>query len=230
MKRPEWTCAVLAALLCSGAQAEVINFNHQFGLVGHGEASLHGSFVMASLSNSPAALPGDLVGAFIDGSDTLACPGGACPVNNPGTYYGALNDAYVDIFRVDGLSFHVGSFDASFIGAYPGNNYPAIAGLLRVLGFRADGTSRSQDFLLPGPDSDGFKFQHFTPTVSFQAEYFSEVIFYGFTCNLNATCNAFSTNRGQFAIDNLNFVPEPASLALLGAGLLGLFGLRRQQA
>lgn len=229
MKRPVWTCAVLATLLCSGAQAEVINFNNQFGLVGHGDVNVQGSFALASLSNSPASLPGDLVGAFIDGSDSLSCPGGACPVNNPTTYYGALNDSYLGIFRVDGLPFHVGSFDASFIGAYPGNNYPAVAGLLRILGFRQDGSSRSQDFLLPGPDSSGFNFQHFTPTVSFQAEYFTDVIFYGFTCNLNATCNAFSTNRGQFAIDNLSFVPEPASLALFGAGLAGLFGMRRRQ-
>jgi hypothetical protein len=234
MKRPEWIGGigrpvVLAALLCGSAQAEVINFNQQFGLVGHGDYSINGSFVLASFSNSPASVPGDLVGAYIDGSDSLACPGGACPVNNPTTYYGALNDSYVDIFRTDGLGFHVGGFDASFIGAAPGNNYPAVAGLLRLLGFRSDGSSRAQDFLLAGPSADGFQFQHFTPTTSFQAEYFTEVVFYGFTCDPSGMCNAFSTNRGQFALDNLNFVPEPASLALLGAGMLGLFGLRRRQ-
>jgi hypothetical protein len=229
MKRPMWIGAVCAALLSGGAQAEVINFNSQFGLLGHGDINAHGSFLLGSFSNSAAALPGELVGAYIDGSDSLACPGGACPVNNPTSYYGALNDGYVDIVRSDGLAFHVGSFDASFIGAFPGNNYPAIAGLLRVLGFRENGSTRSQDFLLAGPDGDGFKFQHFTPTVSFQAEYFTEVIFYGFTCNATGNCNAFSTNRGQFALDNLNFVPEPGSFALLGAGMLGLMGLRRRR-
>lgn len=229
MKRPLWIIAVLAALGSSSAHADVIDFNNQFGLVGHGDYSIvNGTFVLASFSNAATALPGEMVGAYIDGSDSLSCPGGACPVNNPTTYYGALNDSYLDVFRTDGLGFHVGAFDASFIGAYPGNNYPAVAGLLRILGFRGDGSSRSQDFLLSGPASTGFQFERFTPTVSFQAEYFTEVVFYGFTCNTSGNCNAFSTNRGQFAIDNLTFVPEPGSLALLGAGMLGLFGMRRR--
>ena len=132
--------------VCAGytpsAMAAVINFdNFDSQFVGHGDAFEVGQFVLTGASNAVGANYGDLVGAVFDGTDPAAC-GMACPTNNTSNYYASLNDGvvYLDPLRTGG-SVSLQGFDASFIGYAQGVSYPAIAGLLRVQGFYADGTS-----------------------------------------------------------------------------------------
>lgn len=223
--------ASLAAL--PAAHAAVIDFeNLAVGGLGHNDYFQQAGFDLASYSNDPDALPGDLVGSINDGSDPGSCVNLMCPAN-AGHYYAALNDGYLEITRsAPQQTLSLRSFDASFIGATVGAAYPAVAGLLRVQGFYNDGTSAYEDYQLDGPGANGFAFGHYTTSAAFGARQFSAIALFGFTCDAASNCSAFQTNKGQFALDNLNVsaVPEPSSWLMLGAGLLGLAAVRRRAA
>ena len=55
-----------------------------------------------------------------------------------------------------------------------------------------------------------------------------------FSCDFDGECNAFNSNQGQFALDNISdvsAVPEPSTYAMLGLGLaLVGFAARRRAA
>ena len=219
-----------AAMAMPAAHADVIDFeNIGNGLVGDSEQFQDAGYLFGGASNVPGANPGDLVGAVIDGSDPGSCGGAlACPVNNPGNYYAALNDGILFMGAASNSDFSIESFDASFIGT--GAPYGSVAGLLRVQGFMAAGGSLFQDYLLAAPDSAGFAFQHFTSTGAFAAGSFTEVAFFGFTCNTTGSCTAFNSNQGQFALDNITAaVPEPSSALMLLLGLAGIGPISRRR-
>lgn len=216
------------------AMAEVIDFNktdNQF--MGHDDYFLSdgGNFWLSAYSNVVGAQPGDLVGGVFDGSDPQGC-GIACPTNNATNYYGVLNDGIlqIDAAKVGGTVSILG-FDASFLGHAQGVSYPAVAGLLRVQGFYANGTSLYETYQLAGPVGGNFQFQHYDTSSAFGAQQFSSVAFYGFSCNTAGSCGAFSSNKGQFALDNVvAAVPEPSTYAMLLLGLAGIgFAARRRK-
>lgn len=222
----------LSAAWAPAAIADVINFNNvdnQF--VGHGDAFELGNFVLTGASNAPGAAYGDLVGAVLDGTDPAAC-GMACPTNNTSNYYAALNDGivYLDPLRAGG-SVSLQGFDASFIGYAQGASYPAVAGLLRVQGFYADGSSLYETYQLGGPLGGDFQFQRYSTSASFGSQQFASLAFFGFTCNTAGSCNAFNSNKGQFALDNIvASVPEPSTYAMMLLGLAGIgFVARRRR-
>ncbi|MGJ9420326.1 NF038120 family PEP-CTERM protein [Massilia sp. CMS3.1] len=221
-------------LLAGSAQAGVIDFEGYFGPATHNEFISQSGYNIGFFSNVPGAVAGeDFVGSFLDGTDAESCTGMACPVNNPGTYYAALNDSYVDITASTlRARFSINSFDAGFIGGSPVlTSYPAVSGLLRVQGFMANGSSVSETYQLAGPSASGFNFGRFNTSAAFSSLQFTEAIFFGFTCNTAGNCSAFSTNRGQFGIDNINLteIPEPASFALFGLGMAGVAFARRRK-
>jgi hypothetical protein len=229
-------CASAIGLLAGSAQAATINFNNFFGPVAHGDYIQSSGYDLGFYSNVPGAVPGqDLVGTFIDGSTSQSCDIAACPVNNPTTYYGALDDSYIDLTMTSGYRFTVKSFDASFIGGTPilpeTAVYPAISGLLRIQGILANGGgSVTETYQLAGPSATGFNFARYNTSAAFSKLEFSEALFYGFACNSAGSCSAFSTDRGQFGIDNINVeVPEPASFALFGLGMAGVAFSRRRK-
>lgn len=222
----------LSAACAPSAIADVINFNNldsQF--VGHGDALELGNFVLTGASNVAGASYGDLVGAIFDGTDPAAC-GMACPTNNASNYYASLNDGivYLDPLRAGG-SVSLQGFDASFIGYAQGVSYPAVSGLLRVQGFYADGSSLYETYQLGGPIGGNFQFQHYATSAGFASQQFASLAFFGFTCNTAGSCNAFSTNKGQFALDNIvASVPEPSTYAMMLLGLAGIgFAARRRR-
>jgi hypothetical protein len=224
---------VAAAAAAAPAQAGVIDFEGYAGVVGGGEVWEQSGYSVGFYANTADGGVGTLVGQFIDGNDSSCdTQSMACPANSSGTYYGALNDSYLDMMFTAGAGFQLKSFDASFIGGSSSlSSYPNTPGLIRVQAFRANGSYLTQDFWLNGPTPTGFKLNHFNTTGAFANTTFVEAIVFGYSCNSAGNCNAFSTDKGQFAIDNITTtdVPEPATAAIVGLGLLGLGAARRRR-
>lgn len=224
-----------AAIAATPAQAGTIGFEGYYGPVEGTQVWTESGFNLGFYANVPGGGLGNLVGEFIDGSDPTWCVSMACPVNNPSTYYGAFNDSYIAISSVtSNARFKIKSIDASFIGASPVlSSYPNVTGILRIQGFRANGTSAIQDIVFGKPAAGGFQFGHYNTTASFAANEFVEALMFGFACDAGGSCRAFQTNQGQFAVDNIELaeVPEPATALMVGLGLAGLIaGARRRKA
>jgi hypothetical protein len=230
-----------AAAAAAPAHAGVITFDNGYGPVGGMDSSNPDSWTydayreagygIGFYSNVPGG-EGSSVGMFVDGSDFTCDSGMACPPNKTGTYYAALNDSYMDIMYEAGAGFMLKSFDASFVGGNPSlASYPNPPGLIRVQAFRANGSYLTQDFWLNGPTASGFQLDHFETTGDFANTVFVEALVFGFACDTTGNCKAFQTDKGQFAIDNIAMtdVPEPATAAIVGLGLLGLGAARRRR-
>jgi hypothetical protein len=230
------------ALSAGAAQATLIDFEQPLDgpntpaapFLTHGDEFLQGSYFFDPFSNAPDAQLGDFVGSMINGSDPWTCFGLVCPTNNSTTYFGALNDGVVAFGRTDGQSFAVNGFDASFIGGF-GASLPPVSGLLRLQGVTSTGDSLSQTFNLAGLDDSGsLGFSSYLTSGSFASTQFATVYAFGFACNTGGACSAFSSNRGQFALDNINVsaVPEPETAVLFAMGFLAMGAAvrrRRQQ-
>lgn len=227
----------LGAALCAGAlaapaQAGTIGFDIGYAYpFGNGDTYTESGYKLSFGTYLPSD-PGTAVGMIFDGTDPTGCYDMACPTGNPGQYFGAINDSIVWLTsETNGARFNIKSFDASFIGLNANlATYPALAGLLRIQGWLADGSWVSQDFALDGPGATGFTFGSYIVPDAFSSLDFVEAALFGFTCS-TSECVAFETNRGQFGLDNLELadVPEPASALLFGLGLAGLVaGARRR--
>lgn len=222
-----------AAALALPAHADVLDFE---GMLPRGIAYTqeleHKGYTIRGESAFDDALPTDLVGGILKGSNSGDCLWLSCPVNNSSTYYAGLNDGVMLLSRDDHKAFSLLSLDASFIGAYQGVQTPPVAGILRVQGLRADSTYATFDVELH-QDTKQFYFDSVS-TGDFGKEQFISMAFFGFACDFSGSCFAFENNQGQFGIDNLNVsisaVPEPSGLAMMGTGalLMGVIARRRK--
>jgi hypothetical protein len=232
-------CAALAlgfATMGAAQANNVITFEGlDSGFVGDSDQFVQKGLYLTAFSNVNVSHPGDLVGAIVDGSDLSTCVNLACPTNNQTTFYAGLNDGVLQLDPVAaGGAIHIYGLDASFIGAVAGASYPVVSGLLQIQGFYANGTSDLVRLSLAGPTGGDFNFQHFDTGAAFAAEGFAEVAIFGYVCDVNRSCQAFQTNQGQFALDNIDLgpaaaVPEPASWLMLSLGLAGIAAAARRQ-
>ena len=196
-------------------------------LLTHTDSIVQGDFFVSMFSTKAGAALGDLVGSLVDGADSAgACIGLICPANGT-QFLAALNDGLPDIGRLDGGYFRMQSFDASFIAA-SGNAVPSISMLLRVEGYDGNTLAFTQDFLLPGPVANGYTFSSYALNSANATRDVTEIAFRGFSCNAAGSCTR-SLDQAQFALDNISFVPEPGSLALVGIALAGLAVVRRRR-
>lgn len=227
----------IAASMCLGAaHAGILTFDSPIddtfttfpgsGLLGHNDAFLTQDLYVYGFSTKAGAAAGDLVGALIDGADLsggLCGTGLICPSNNQTKFLAAVNDGLPDIGMLSGDLFRAISFDASFI-AVSGDVVPGTALILRAEGYSTTGLLIQQDFQVPGPDGNGaYGFATYTLNSAFQNTYINDIAFRGFVCNAAGSCNRTS-DKAQFALDNLHFIPEPSSVALVALAALGAFG------
>jgi hypothetical protein len=169
---------------------------------------------------------GGLVGALSSGLDSGSCLDGVCPKGNTTNFLSVLNDGIAHVGLQSGSPLVFGGVSAAYIAA---QDAPAGSTVyLAVEADRADGSYASFYYPLSGNSA-------FVNIGATGGTYLggsgkltdgkvTDLYFYGYFCNgKTLSCSSFSTNQGQFALDNITLaaaVPEPETYALLFAGLV----------
>jgi len=234
---PRLAVAAAALLSMGAAQSAVITFDGlspsplatNMPLLGDGDEFYQSGYFFAPFSNQPGALAGDLVGAIVDGADVAnTCFSVACPTNNSTHFYTALNDGVLYMGSNSGAPFMLQGLSASFVGA-AGDVFPSTTLILRAQGSKVGGGSLTASINLPGPVGGAFSFANYSFNPTFANTPMTAIFFFGLACNSGGSCSAFSSDKGQFALDNISVVPEPSEWLMLGLGLLAVGAVVRRR-
>lgn len=229
------TLAAAAAIGSAHANPTVIDFEDGLDtsfaafapFMTNNDALVQGDYFVATSSTKGGALPDDLVGLLVDGSDPAICFNVLCPSGNASHYLASVNDGVPWMGRLDSSAFHLVGFDAGFIAA-AGATIPSVPLLLRVYGFTADSQVYFEDKLLTGLAGGQLGFGSFQMSNQFLSLALVEVDFYGYACNAAGACSR-TQDIAQFALDNIVVdLPEPATLALTGVAVAALAARRRR--
>ena len=223
-------CVAAALALCVGAaqaapktisiEFDAAAFNNYNG----GDSFVDGEFRFTAIDPFGSGFVGF-------GSESGSCATTYICPSRSSAYYGVVNDGALRMERADGGGFALAGFDLGFITNAFDPMLVGTIGKILVQGIGAGGSTMAE-FALEGlNDVTGTgAFAHFDFDAAFSAMHFSQVNFTSCLDDGQGGCTAgASFNLGQFGIDGIQVIPEPASLALVGLGLAAAAGSRRRR-
>lgn len=155
--------------------------------------------------------------------DTVAaCSSFACPVGNATKFYYGVNDGALRLERSDLGSFGLLGFSAAYLAS---QRYGAgfEAGKIVVLGKNGAGTAvATASFAFAPSVVSGFPFTTYAGAALAAFADVRSVEFSACSYDAAGMCVNVNLNLSQFALDNVQVVPEPTTWLLWTAGLTGL--------
>ena len=235
------TVLAVASLTCAAAaQASMVTTSIDFEnvdttsapfapLMVDGDAVLQGDYF---INTQDAHNGGGLIAQLSNGSDPTSCLNGACP-NNLTNFLSVYNDGIVHFGRLDGRATIFDSLSAAFLQT------PGFAGsiYLAIESDRSDGTYAAYAYAL-GTNGAFKTITASTPggillggSGALDSPDVTDMFLYAYYCPSGGSCNAFTSDKAQFALDNLvvSVIPEPSAF-LLAFTALGALGFARKTA
>ncbi len=227
------TALAAAALMCTAAaQAAVIDFESGVDLslapfaplLADGDVVFQGNYF---INTQDSKAGGGLIGQLSNGSDPTSCLNGTCPTGDTTNFLSVYNDGLAHVGNANGGNVAFSSVSAAYI-ATPGNASGSTVFFV-VEGDRADGSYFAKYTALN--TTGAFSTVGLTggttlggSTGALSDKNFTDLFFWAYYCDgSSGSCNAFTTDKAQFAIDNIALdvaaVPEASTWALMLAGL-----------
>jgi hypothetical protein len=218
-KSVSFAVAMAIASVCSSASAGVVTFDNFAPSVLEG-----GEVLIDGMQTITVRGTNGFYGAIINGSDPTSCDIAVCPAGNSSKYYAGVNDGGVS-FGLSGSLFNLTGVNFGFILPLDALiNFTV--GQLVVTG--NDGSSASKDFALQDLNGD-YGFAHWDFDGPFSQTRFTEVTFNACLYNTAGACVSPAGNQAQFGLDNIAYVPEPASLPLVALSLAAMLAAYRRR-